>query len=158
MNDESLQKALNLSYFYLKFRPRTEQEIRDYLARKAQRFHFDESTIHVAVDRLKEEKLINDEEFISLYIRSKLTISHQSLNLIRSKLLKLGISKHLITEYFEKEEIDELEPAYQAIVRKWERWSGLDPTARRQKAYQFLVRRGFSYTIAKQAVEKCVEG
>lgn len=158
MNDESLQKALNLCYFYLKFRPRTEKEIRDYLARKAQRFHFEQTSIDEAVSRLKEEKLINDEEFISLYIRSKLVVSHQSLNLVRSNLVKLGISKELIAEHLEKEEIDELEPAFEAIVRKWDRWKGLELHARRQKAYQFLMRRGFSYGIAKQAVQKCIDG
>ncbi len=153
MRDELLQKALNLCYYYLKFRPRTEREIREYLKRKAQRFRFDDDVMTAALEELKNQGLINDADFVRWYVQGKLTTAHRSLAFVRSSLIKLGIPKLLLSEYLEREHIDDEGAAHEALAGRWKRWILFDPRTRQRKALQFLTGRGFSYSTAKKALE-----
>lgn len=154
MNDEDklYLKALNLSYFYLNFRPRTYKEIKDYLQKKAAKFKLDEKTIAKAIKSLEQDNLINDRKFIEWFVEIKTTRRPASLFLIKQKLLKHGVKKDLIDEYLENKKIDEFALAKKALERKWEKFKKLPKKERFQKTASFLGRRGFSYDIIKKTL------
>ncbi len=55
------------------------------------------------------------------------------------------------------QDISEEELAKQALEKKMRSWKNIDPHKFKQKAYEFLMRRGFEYEVVKNAVEKLGE-
>jgi regulatory protein len=140
--DELLQKALNFSYFYLKFRPRTKKEVEDYLNKKAKKYFFTPEIIEKALLELEEKKFINDREFVTWFIEQRNNGKPKGQPVLTGELLRLGINKDLIDEYFSINEVDELSLAKQALQKK-------PSLTDYQKAFNFLLRRGFGYEVIK---------
>ncbi len=154
---ELLQKALNLSYFYLKIRPRSEWEIREYLTKKIKRYGFTEVTIDDAVARLKELKFINDKEYVEWYARVRSREKPRSANLLRLELKRRGIAQSDLEGYFEDDVVDEEKLAVEALSRVWRRIGREERQKRFQKAVSHLARRGFRYDLIKKAIAEMEE-
>ncbi|OGK63103.1 hypothetical protein A2334_00085 [Candidatus Roizmanbacteria bacterium RIFOXYB2_FULL_38_10] len=153
MNQQQISKALSLAYFYLKFRPRTEQEIVRYLEKKSIRFHFSEVVIKTTIETLKEQGFINDKKFVELYVENRILLKPKGIFLLRYELAKLGIAKDLIEEYFSTSQTEDLTLAEDVLRRRINTYAALDSKTRFKKAVSFLLRRGFSYDIAKKAYQ-----
>lgn len=154
MDQELLQKALNLSYFYLKFRPRTEKEMRDYLHKKAPKFNFSEEIIDAAIEELTEMRFVNDVQFVEWYVNAKQQSKPRSSYLLKQELMRKGVPREIIDTFFMEFEMDESKASEQALERKWRSYRNLEPEKRYQRAIQFLMRKGFSYDNAKKAVAR----
>lgn len=150
--DELLAKAQWLSYFYLQFRPRTEREMRDYLAKKKPKHKLTDAVIDRMIETLKEENLINDQLFISWLVDRRSRTKQRSMMLLKRELIKHGVDKDLIQNFFEEKPLDELPLALQALKLRWRRFAGLEKRKRFEKAARFLQSRGFSYVIIKNAI------
>ena len=158
MVDQSkLQSALNSAYYFLKFRPRTKKEIERNLQKKADKYHWTEEVIQQALFYLEEQKFINDREFIHLYVESRNKIKQKSTFALRSELIKLGIAKELLDEYFAEHEQNEEGLAYEALRARWARLTHLDSQTRFKKASAFLANRGFSFDTIKKTIAKYSE-
>lgn len=149
---DDLQKALNYSYFYLKFRPRSIKEMRDYLTKKAIRFGWTRETIDAAILSLTEERLLNDTQFIDWYVNQRSVNKPKSKYLFSRELDRFGISKDIIDQFFEKSPQDEDRAALKALRSRFSRWTTLDKHERFKKSAAFLQRRGFSYDQIKKAI------
>ena len=155
MSDQNkLQSALNSAYFYLKFRPRTKKEVERNLQKKSQKYGWSDETIQQALTYLEEQKLINDREFIQLYVESRIKIKPKSTYALRNELTKAGIAKELLDEYFAEHEQNEEALAYEALKNRWPRYGHLDKKTRFQKAASFLTNRGFSFDTIKKTIAK----
>ncbi|MCD6449331.1 MAG: RecX family transcriptional regulator [Thermotogaceae bacterium] len=77
----------------LKYRLRSEKEIRDRLS---QRFPFD--VVEEVVSKLKEKSIIDDKRFAYMYAKDHLQIYRHGPKLIRAKLKALGIDEDIIDE------------------------------------------------------------
>ncbi len=149
MTNLNVQKALEFAYFYLKFRPRTEYEIRTYLQKKRCK----EQDIEEVILILKDQNLINDREFIKLFFRDRLRFKPKSVSFISRELIRLGVAKDLIQTYFEKHLPDELVIAIKALKKKENQFNRLEKKEQFKKSISFLLRKGFSYDTAKQAYQ-----
>lgn len=149
---ELLEKAKNLAYFYLKFRPRTEKEIQDYLTKKKKRHKFSDEILQKTIEELKEEKLIDDPAFIKWHVDRRSRAKPKSQMLLTGELIRYGIPKELITEYFGDKEFNEAVLAKQALAPRWPRILRLPKEKHFQKAASFLQSRGFSYGVIKNAI------
>ena len=154
---ELVQRALGRAYFYLKFRPRTRKELSDFLHKKAERFHWPEEVVSEAIKELEEEDLINDEKFLKWYVEERNIHKRRSAFALRSELLRHGIAKDLMDEYFSQSPVQEESLALEALKQKWHRFERLDKRERFRKSAAFLSRRGFSFDMIKQAVKALEE-
>ena len=154
----NLQKALNFCYFYLKFRPRTEKEIIDYLHKHSVKFKFSEEDIQGALERLRELKFVNDKDFIFWYIEQRQRGKPKGKSVLAQELAMKGVSRELIQNFFEDNPPDEEKLCLEALERKWHSYTRFDPKIRLQKATNYLMRRGFSYSIIKNAVARMENG
>lgn len=154
---EQIAAALQKAYFYLKFRPRTEREVRSYLQQKGGAFRWTDDVIEQTITALKTQNFINDKHFISWLVDSRGRTKPKSAFALRSELFKLGISKELLDEHFSTYEADESELAVQALQPKWRRFQTLESRERFQKAAAFLSRRGFSFDLIKKAIRTLEE-
>lgn len=147
------EKALSLAYFFLKFRARTEKEIERYLEKKSPRFHFDTATIEETIKQLKEQGYIDDKKFVGMYVKDRTLLKPRSTFLLRRELTHLGISKDLIEEYFSQNITDESVLASNTLNTRRTSLLRLDEKTRFKKAISYLLRKGFTYDVAKKAYE-----
>lgn len=66
--DTEVSRLLNFAYFYLRFRPRTEDEMKKYLDKKAKKFSYTEQSVNKAIMKLVDQKLIDDKEFMTWFM------------------------------------------------------------------------------------------
>ncbi len=158
MSDQNkLQSALNSAYYFLKFRPRTKKEVERNLQKKSEKYGWSASIIEQTLKHLEEQKFINDAEFIELYVENRKKLKQKSVYALRNELMKLGINKELLDEYFAEHEQNEDELAYAALQNRWRKFQYLDKKTRFQKAASFLANRGFSFDIIKKTIAKYEE-
>lgn len=155
--NEDLQNLLNYAYFFLKFRPRTKKEIKNYLLKKIKTRHWSTDHVEEVIKDLEEQDLINDKNFVAWFIEQRNSAKPKSEFVLRHELLRHGINKELIEEYFNKNPQDEDALAEAALKPKWHRFKNLPKEKSFQKAVGFLARRGFSYGIAKSTIQKLRE-
>lgn len=151
---EDLSFLLNKAYFFLKFRIRSEKEIRNYLYKKITKTSYSKEDVEKVIEKLKEQELINDEKFIEIYVKDRLSIKPKSIKLLKKELIEKGINKNLIEKYFSENEINEEKIALSLLEKKWERFKKLDEKKRFEKSIRYLLSRGFSYELAKKAFEE----
>jgi regulatory protein len=155
MNND-LIPLLNIAFFYLKFRPRTIKETRDYLYKKVRTTHWSHEAVDKIIDHLIELKFLNDKEFINYLVTSRTKTKVKGVFAIKRELIKFGVDKELIDEYFSKTEINEGELAEKFLASRWSRLKSFPKQKRFEKAISLLARRGFSYETSKKAFEELI--
>lgn len=178
--DELYQKMLSKVIMFLAYKPRTRKEISVRLGRylKSQKDLDDDIKKEIAdrvLDYLVQNKLIDDEEFIKLFIESKTRgKSVLGKKVIQNKLMAKGISKEDATYFVDAtvSEEDELNSAVKALISKYKiiAFGGPTPSGAIEagkyidkflsnskevydKMGSFLLSRGFSYSTSRQAVD-----
>ena len=152
--DNDLIPLLNIAFFYLKFRPRTIKEIRDYLYKKVQTTHWSHEAVDKVINYLIAQKFLGDKEFINYLVTSRTRTKVKGIYAIKQELNKFGVDKELIDEYFSKTEINEEELAEKILERRWPRLKTLPKQKRFEKAMSFLLRRGFNFEVSRKTIEK----
>mgnify|MGYP000019106448 CR=1 FL=1 len=152
-----IQFLLNKALFFLKFRSRTEKEVFNYLLKKIKNTSYSTDDIKKVIEKLKEMDLLNDKKFIEEYVAFRSKNNPKSKKVLILELRKKGVDESLIDEYFSHNQINEEELAFLLLKKRWSRWLDLDEKKRLKKAFDFLVRRGFDFEVAKKTIEKLEE-
>jgi regulatory protein len=150
----NLQKALNRCYFFLKFRPRTEKEVIDFLYKKYKKFKLNKNSINDLINELKSKKYIDDKKFIEWFVSKSIEKKPKAVFLLKKELKTHGVRNNDIEEYFENTRLDEYSLANKLLKKYWSRWLRFEPEERRNKAFNTLLRKGFSFEIVKKTIEE----
>jgi len=139
-----LSKAKNYAFLLLKFRPRSEKEIRVRLKKKK----FDQEIIEETVAFLKDKDFINDNYFAKAWVESRLK-RPLGLRRIKEELKVKGIDKEIIDS-----QIGEIKKSYSEedivteIAReRFNRLKNIERELAKRRLYAYLLRRGFSPEI-----------
>jgi regulatory protein len=152
---KDVQKALNRAYFYLRFRPRTRKEVETYLHKKSDKFyHWSPEVIEATLQSLEETGLVDDKKFIESFVYSRGVTKPKGEFALRQELMKAGVEKDLLDEYFQETPLEEEDLARKALSTHWSRYARFDKKTRFEKAAQFLMRRGFSFSNAKNIIQE----
>lgn len=160
MEDEQLQKLIGAAIAYISIHPRSEAEIRTYLAKRTLRFHMPETAVVEALERLTQLRLVDDVAYANMFVESRIRSRPKGERSIRMELKTKGVQQEVIEavckEYFTSEggESSELILARRAIEKKWRLWQSLPVQMRKQKAYRFLASRGFSTTSIYKIIDE----
>lgn len=154
---EDLIPLLDKAYFFLKFRPRSEKEVRDYLNKKIKTRHWSQDDVEEVMKDLIEQGLIDDKKFVDWFIRMRTTLKPKGKKMLEIELKQKGVGQSVIENYFSQSVIDEKALAYEVLKKKWSRFKNLDSRKRFEKAISLLLRRGFGYEKAKETVNKIIE-
>lgn len=137
----------NLALYYLSFKQRSEKEIRDYLAKH----DIDPDSISEVIKALKEERWINDLQYIETVLQQNLHSGDKGAYVLKQKLLQKGIDRKLIDSALEKADFSGVcRKAAEKILKKYQ--GKLPQRALRDKLSQTLTNKGFSYQEAKAAI------
>jgi regulatory protein len=142
---------------YIALRERSEKEITVYLSKKIERYHLlseeNEELICKVIEKLKELELLSDKRFIDWWVTQRSYFKPRGSYLLHQELQQKGVNRDEINFYFEDNKLNELELAKKAIEKKLRTFSALSTQEQEKKCISFLMRRGFSFSIAKKAFE-----
>lgn len=135
--DKLKQKVLK----YIFYKKRTEQEVR-------QKFQSEDyNMMEDMIEFLKEQKYINDTDYITRSVNEFIALKNLSLKEIKYKLYQKGIDKSLVEDYFNEnyEELYnyELKSAQNIFIKK-------SKELEIQQIKEFLFKKGYMSDIIKQ--------
>ena len=116
---------------------------------------YEPEEIDQTLTKLKNAQLIDDARFARLWLRSQISVRPSGRRLLELKMFKLGLSRAITEAAFAEldENSDELTNAQKALDAKMRSFAKYDGQEKKQKMLSFLMRRGFNYGVAKEAVE-----
>ncbi len=156
-------KLMTRVYGLLNIRQRSEKEVRDYFriknyeARIKGREEISQILVDKVIETLKQKGFINDEVFAKAWVESR--TKKKGWRVIQSELIQKGIDREIIESI--KEQVlsfkDESQTAKNLLEKKAGVWKNLPKLEFRKKALEFLMRRGFDYSTAKDTVDSYLE-
>lgn len=136
---------------YLSYCARTEKEIRDYLKKKEIRKDIREEVIK----KLKYYNYINDENYLNTYVELNKLNNKYSKKRVFYTLKNKGISEELLAnleDLISPEDEEEFCEKHFKLVEK--RTEGLPYKKRVNKISNYLLRRGFEYSLVQHFTHK----
>lgn len=150
------QKTLDKLLKFATLRPRSEREFKDYLKRK--KVH--ESIHNELFNRLKRLELMDDRKFAQWWVEQRNSFRPKPKSILYKELCIKGINREIIRKILEELKVDESKIAKELLEKKSYRWDKLakvDKNKARQKAAQFLARKGFAWEIVDRVVREVVK-
>jgi len=146
-------RALELALRALGVRERTEQELRDMLARRGA----EADVIEDVVAALQEERLVDDAGYARRFTEDRRLLDRWGSERIARDLERRGIERDLIDAALAGHgQEDELAVAIELLDRRFP--LPFDGDRERDKAWRMLVRRGYAAEIAYSAVRRHEQG
>lgn len=140
------ERALN----YLEYRPRSVEEVRRSL-RKSKR-GFSEAAIEAVIERLERAGLLDDAAFARFWVENRERFKPRSRHALRYELRQRGVADRVMDPILD--EVDEADAAYRAGMDKARRYVRDEEERFRKRLSDYLSRRGFSYGIVRDAVDR----
>jgi regulatory protein len=147
--EDSRRSAFEAAIRLLAYRPRSEGELRAALRKRS----FTRAVIDDAIERLRGLGYIDDGAFARSYAESRQSARPRARWLLARELQSKGVDVEAIeaaTVHLHDEEA-----AYEAATRRIRMLRDLEYPKYRERLGAFLTRRGFSYDIARQTIERC---
>ncbi|MGT2929189.1 recombination regulator RecX [Streptococcus dentasini] len=158
ISDEQLKKiqsfsqfsyGKNLALYFLSFKPRTQREVKNYLAQH----NLSELNVLKVLDNLKEECWIDDYQYAENFINQNFYTGDKGPFILSQKLQQKGITRAVCeTILAEKDFFDLAQRVGQKLFRKYE---GRYPTkATKDKVQQSLLQKGFDTSTVRAVIDE----
>jgi len=143
------KKALEYAFLLLKYRLRSENEIRLRLKKKK----FSDQVIEEVAAFLKEKKFIDDSVFAKAWIESHVK-RPLGLRRIEQELKLKGVGKDIISAEVNriKKDYTEADAVKEVVEARLKRLRGLEPKLAKRRIYAYLLRRGFSPDVVYDVI------
>ncbi|WP_062105455.1 recombination regulator RecX [Bacillus niameyensis] len=149
--EDEIRKAYNNAIQFLSFRMRSQLEIRQHLQKK----EWNESVIQTVLQTLKEREYTDDLEFAKAYVRTQISSGKKGPQSIRQELVQKGITESFIEQsialYSEEQQVEH-------AIKLGDKLAGknmhLSERILKQKLEQFLITKGFPYSVINIALEE----
>lgn len=133
---------------FLSFRMRSRQEVLDYLIKN----DVDDDFAGILIEKYEGLGYIDDDAFTKAWINDRIKFKAYSKRMIAFELRNKGVDNNIIEKYIDG--IDDVQ--YQCAIRNLKkRYKTMDTD--NTKMISFLLRKGFEYNVAKEAVNDFCE-
>jgi regulatory protein len=147
-DEDSRERAYQQAMLFLSYRARSEKEIRQNL----KKHEYAEGVIEDSLERLRKAGLANDNEFARAWVENRNIFRPRSKKALALELRQKGLDDETIQASLSA--VDEDALAYETGLKRATRLKGLERSEFRKKLSEFLLRRGFSYSVAASAVSR----
>lgn len=152
---EQQRQALITSLRLLAATPKSRKTLEKKLEAKG----YLPKVVERTLDHLEEKGLMNDRALALSLFQSLVTQRPSGRRRIAYELERRGIARTVVNEILEKYSVeDERRCALELAVQRWERWRNEEIPRRRKKTYDFLVRRGFDFSLARDVTDTLHHG
>lgn len=131
---EKIDKLRSKMLKYIVYKKRTEQEVRQKFSEE------NEDDVEDAIEYLKEQNYINDENYIERAVNEFIALKKLSIKEVEHKLCQKGIKKSLVDEYIYKNKEGMLEyevSSAKAIILKKRQ------TSEKNEIKDYLYKKGY---------------
>ena len=142
--------AFDKALSYLSATRKTEKQVREHLAGKG----YLPAVCDFAVEKLRSYNFLNDGEYAEAY--TEFASNRKGKKLIRMELRNKGIAEEFIDEALSAMPKEREEEATEVCLQKYMRGKVCNKETL-QKAYRYLLGKGYDYEIIKTALSKFVE-
>lgn len=148
----TLTNAKRYTLRLLSKRPYSEQEIRNKLSSHG----FSEEIINKVIEEFSKKNWINDYAFAKSFVESRIRNSPRGIKIIESELKEKGIPTNIIEEVLLpfKNTQAQIELAISALNKKRNFANEKNTSVRKQKAYRYLLQRGFDSEVIEFALQE----
>ena len=146
-DDKAIQKALGRALNLISYRQRTESELRNRLSER-----FDSSVVNVAIERLKEQGLIDDAKFAVEWADTRSRLSPRSSRMIVRELVSKGVDPSLAE--VSVEDMDDDATARDAADRFASRLTDADYDLFHRRLWGHLQRRGYGAGVSRRVISR----
>ena len=165
LSEAEVGKLVEKIYGLLNIRYRSEREIRTYLKQLSfkrklkEQDALSEVVVEALIEKLKKRDLINDLRFAKEWVEARRKSKKKGINALKSELYQKGINREIIEEVLSSkyQVSSEEDLAKEALEKKLRVWMNLPAQEFKQKAIQFLMRKGFNYDVAKQVIDNSLK-
>lgn len=149
--DDEVSKAYNRGLSYLSFQMRSEHEIQQKLLKE----EYGEAVIAEAIQKLIRIGLLDDQMYSKALADTKKKTSKKGPRAIVQDLKQKGIAPKLQQEMLDDfSEEEQLEMALDLAEKKVRQEKNKTPNQVKQKIQEFLMRKGYDYSIIQQVIPK----
>jgi regulatory protein len=148
LEEDARERALRQALLYLSYRPRSEAEIRQNLRKHA----IPEAVIEDTLDKLRQERFADDSQFARAWVENRAAFRPRARRLLALELRQKGLTDEVIHSALQG--VDDEALAYEAASKTARRLRVQERSVFRKKLSDFLVRRGFSYSVVTAVVER----
>lgn len=145
-------KAQDAALNYISYQMRTESEVR----RKLKTLEYEEDVIERVIDFLLKYKYVDDFKFATAFIRQRKKSNPKGQYALWYELKQKGVAEDVIEKALDEEPLDELDDAIRLLQKKVRNLDIIDEKATKRLG-AFLQRRGYSYAIIKEAMQRVKE-
>ncbi|MBI5059556.1 regulatory protein RecX [candidate division KSB1 bacterium] len=147
----ALQHAVKL----LAARPYSERKLKEKLYDR----EFQTAEIRGALDRLKQERLLDDEKFAMDFVHARLNSRPRAATALIRDLLARGIPMDIARKVVKvtTESTDEAALAMELVRRKLDHYHDLDERVRWRRLAGLLARRGFSPDTIRKVLREALK-
>ncbi|MBS3787225.1 regulatory protein RecX [Candidatus Bipolaricaulota bacterium] len=150
--EEELEDARSYLRLLLKYRPRTEEELRERLRKK----DYSPEVVEDVVDWALKKDLVDDELFAEYFVEDRLQNKPKGRSGIYKELLDHGVEKSVAKDVLDKKISSRTEEGRcRELARKrLSKYGDDDVKAKYRKTLGFLERRGFSKGLANSVLKE----
>lgn len=145
------EKARSYAFLLLKFRLRSEQELKSRLRQKG----FSEALSQETVNFLIDKNFIDDRLFARRWVAARLKRPF-GFRKIKQELVQKGLDEKIIENSLlnASEHYNESQIVSQLAKQRFSRLKGIEPLKAKMRVYAYLIRRGFALNIVTEVVKK----
>ncbi|MDZ4767664.1 MAG: RecX family transcriptional regulator [Chloroflexota bacterium] len=151
MEQSAVGLALDQGLRLLAMRPRSASEITQHLTRSGVAV----PVVGRAVDRLTELGYLDDWAFASFWVQERMRFKPTSPRALRYELKQKGVENAVIDAALEV--LDGDEAAYRAAATQIKKLRGTSKRVFQEKLNAVLLRRGFSFSQARQTIRRWID-
>lgn len=149
---DTVPAAIRSAYYLLRYRDRSEREMRERLERKG----YSQPVVDAAVVKLREAGFLDDRRLAENLKRVAAEQKQLGTHGVRAFLQRRGIAREISESV--PDSADELAIAEQLVGKKLERMSALDDTTCKKRLWSLLCRRGFSARTIRTVLDSHFQG
>jgi len=145
------EKARAYAFLLLKFRLRSEAELKARLKQKG----FSEELSQDTVNFLKDREFIDDRVFAKGWVASRLK-RPLGIRRIKQELIAKGLDQGIIEDSLAqaKKNYSEDQIVGQLAQQRFSRLSNIEPQKAKARLYAYLLRRGFSPDVVSEIIKQ----
>jgi len=149
--NNNAEKARAYAFLLLKFRLRSEAELKSRLKQKG----FSEELSQDTVNFLKDKEFIDDRVFAKGWVAARLKRPF-GIRRIKQELISKGLDKVIIEDSLAlaKKDYSEDRIVSQLAQQKFSRLSNIEPQKAKARVYAYLLRRGFSPDVVSEIIKQ----
>lgn len=149
--DDEVSRAYNRALSFLSYQMRSEHEVHQKLLKE----EFGEAVIMESIQKLSRLGFLNDESYMKALASTKKRTAKKGPRAIVQDLKQKGIDPKLQQEMLDDfPEEEQLKMALELAEKKVRQERGKTPNQIKQKIQEFLMRKGYDFSIVKQVISK----